>query len=259
MLEQVYNTILSIPDTVVGSIPSLRSPSVLVELKRMRQKIKNKMKIGKTRLMNEQSKSSTLSNISCNQMLNSTNCGSFGMDNSRLSTTFIQANVSNNNNTSTTNKWFDNHSDFHTNTTLPIRQTSNSTDIYSRERLSVNELDCIVNNKNFDTFSVSDVEDTMQSCSVNSNNKFDTNRLRPQTSYQEGKTNILYILYMSIYYCTKLNLIYIYIFFLYKAIILLETLLNQLLSALQISPPTYLFPQENSVKLIILIQENCLR
>jgi bloom syndrome protein len=40
MLENVYNIILSIPDTVVVSIPSLRNPSVLIRLKRMRQKIK---------------------------------------------------------------------------------------------------------------------------------------------------------------------------------------------------------------------------
>jgi len=188
MLEQVYNIILSIPDTVVASIPSLRSPSVLVNLKRMRQKIKNKMKIGKTRLINEQSKSSI------------SKYGSVSTDNSRFSTSSIPTDVSNDNNTNI-NKWFDNHSDFHMNTTLPMKQTSSFTDTYPRERLSVNKLDCIVNNKHFDSFSVSDIQKSIQSCSVN-NNKFDSNKLPPQTSY-EGK--YLCIHYIRNFYFVKLN------------------------------------------------------
>lgn len=188
MLEQVYNIILSIPDTVISSIPSLKSPSVLVELKRMRQKIKNKIKIGETRLMNEQSKSSTsINNVLYNKLSNSSIKST---DNSR-STTCVQANVSSSNNS--INKWFDNHSDFHINTTLPTRQTSNYSDIYSRERLSVNELDCIVNDKHFDSFSVSDIQKSVQYCSVNKNNNFDTKKLPPLTSYKGG--NYIYILY----------------------------------------------------------------
>lgn len=61
MLEQVYKTIMDLPDDIVVLIPSLKSPSVLAELKRIRQKIKNKIKIGKTRLMNENSKPTTSS------------------------------------------------------------------------------------------------------------------------------------------------------------------------------------------------------
>lgn len=199
MLEEVYNIILNIPDTIVFSIPSLKSPSVLVELKRMRQKIKNKIKIGKTRLMNDDSKPTTSSNNNnlCNhenksktclngfdtsndfqhekQTLNSPKYGSTNTDNSRLNTSYNHTNVFNNSNT---NKWFDSRSDFQNNT---------NTDIYSRERLSVNELGCIVNDNNFDSYSISDV----QSHSVNDNNlntfnNFETKKISSQSSCEKG-------------------------------------------------------------------------
>jgi len=199
MLEEVYNIILNIPDTIVFSIPSLKSPSVLVELKRMRQKIKNKIKIGKTRLMNDNSKPTTSSNKNnlCNhenksktflngfdtstdfqhekQTFNSPKYGSTNTDNSRLNTSYNNTNVFNNSNT---NKWFDSRSDFQNNT---------NTDIYSRERLSVNELGCIVNDNNFDSYSISDV----QSRSVNDNNPntfnhFETKNIISQSSCEKG-------------------------------------------------------------------------
>lgn len=197
MLEEVYNIILNIPDTIVFSIPSLKSPSVLVELKRMRQKIKNKIKIGKTRLMNDNSKPTTSSsnndlynhenkskiflngfNTSTDfqhekQTFNSPKYGS--TDNSGLNTSYNHTNVFNNSNS---NKWFDSRSDFQNNT---------NTDIYSRERLSVNELGCIVNDNNFDSYSISD----LQSCSVNDNNSntfnnFETKKVSSQSSCEKG-------------------------------------------------------------------------
>lgn len=72
MLEELYNLILNIPDTVIASIPSLKSPSVLMELKRMRQKLKNKMKVGEKRLMTAYSKPSTSSNNMVSESKSST-------------------------------------------------------------------------------------------------------------------------------------------------------------------------------------------
>lgn len=167
MLEQVYSVILNIPDTVIMSIPSLKSPSVLTELKRLRQKIKNKIKIGKTRLMNDYSKPSTSSNNN-------------------------QSNEFNESNTST-NKWFNNHSDFQTNNTPPSRLTFNHSDIYSRERLNVNQLNSIVNDNNFDSFTASDVQKSIQTCSTNNNfntrSNLETNKISSCNSFK-GKNNI---------------------------------------------------------------------
>jgi len=199
MLEEVYNIILNISDTIVFSIPSLKSPSVLVELKRMRQKIKNKIKIGKTRLMNEPTTSSN--NNLCNpenksrtsfsngfdtstnshyekQTFNSPKYGTTNTYNSRLNTSYNHTNVTNNSNS---NKWFDGRSDF---------QNNSNTDIYSRERLSVNELDSIVNDNNFDSYSVPDI----QSRSVYNNN-YETKKLSSQFNCEEGnKLKIIVLL-----------------------------------------------------------------
>jgi len=196
MLEEVYNIILNISDSIVLSIPSLKSPSVLVELKRMRQKIKNKIKIGKVRLMNERTASSNINlsnpenksrtsfsnrfDTSTNshhekQIFNSSKYGTTNTDNSRLNTSYNHTDVVN---VSNTNKWFDGQSDFQVNT---------NTDIYSRERLSVNELDSIVNDNNFDSYSMSDV----QSCSVydnnlNTHNNYETKKMLSSFNYEEG-------------------------------------------------------------------------
>lgn len=181
MLEQVFNIVLNIPDTILVSIPSIKSPSVVTELKRMRQKIKNKIKMGTTRLTNEYSKPST----SRNNNFCIPDSKSRTDNNSRLSTTYNKTNMLNESNN--TNKWFDSHSDFQMSSTL---STTSCNDIYTRERLSVNELDHIVNNDDFDTFSVSDVTNSNQTCSVNNNNfdvrsHLETNK--SQNSFKDGK------------------------------------------------------------------------
>lgn len=215
LLEQVYNAVLNIPDTVVVSIPHLKKPSVLVELKRMRQKIKNKMKIGKTRLMNDCPKQSTSSSNDIYDLENqSQTCfvsefdtsNNFQHDKQLLNNSKYESDTSNNSksriscnrtsefNDSNTNanKWFDNHSDFQANTTSLSRQTSNYDNIYSRERLSVNQLDCIVNDNNFDFITDSDIQKSIQSCST-TNNRLDahtsleSNKLPSQKN--EGKMN----------------------------------------------------------------------
>lgn len=201
MLEEVYNIILNISDTIVLSIPSLKSPSVLVELKRMRQKIKNKIKIGKTRLKNEPSTSSN--NNLCNpenksrtsfsngfdtptnshhekQTFNSPIYGTTNTYNPRLNTSYNHTNVTNNSNS---NKWFDGESDF---------QNNINTDIYSRERLSVNELDSIVNDNNFDSYSVPDVQS--RSVNLNTHNNYETKKLSSQYSYENGNKLIMILL-----------------------------------------------------------------
>lgn len=184
MLEQVYNAILNIPETVIVSIPGLKSPSVLTELKRMRQKIKNKIKLGETRLVNELSKPSTSDNKICNS--NSTNYGSDCTNSFKLNTFYNQTNIYNDNNT-TTNKWFDNQSDFHMNTISSIKPTSNNSNIYSRERLSINELNYFVNDNNFDSFSISDVQKSTQCSSVNNNKHQTIKQLHYQNTSEEGK------------------------------------------------------------------------
>jgi len=183
MLEQVYNIILNIPDYIVASIPSLKNPSVLAELKRMRQKIKNKIKIGKTRLLNEDPTPST----SCNNNISYRECESRTSftndfdtssdsqherqnlnytDNSRLNTTYNRTNTFDDTNI-TNNKWFNNQSDFHMNSTPLTGPTPSYTNIYSRERLTINQLDSIVNDNNFDSFSISNNQKLIQTGSVN--------------------------------------------------------------------------------------------
>lgn len=145
MLEQVFNVFLNIPETIIVLIPGFKSSSVLTELKRMRQKIKNKIKIGETRLVNELSKAST------------------------------------------------SHSDFQMNETPSTKPTFSYTDIYSRERLSVNELNSIVNDSNFDSFSVTNAQYSIQTNSV-SNNTADTHsnlevkQFPCQNSYEKDKS-----------------------------------------------------------------------
>lgn len=201
MLEQVYNTILNIPETIVVSIPSLKSPSVLTELKRIRQKLKNKMKMGQTRLTNEYPKSATSTASSTysqheNQAFNSPKYGSTYTDNSSVNTTYNQTNL--HNDSSNTTKWFDNHSDFASNTTPPVRPIFNNTNIYSRERLNVQQLDSIVNDNNFESFTDTDIQKSIQK-SLLTNNNFDTrdlepNKMLPQYSHDEGKNKRLFFL-----------------------------------------------------------------
>lgn len=196
MLEEVYNIILNISDTIVFSIPSLKSPSVLVELKRMRQKIKNKIKIGNTRLMNEPTTSSNTNRYnpenksitsfsngfdpSTNshhekQTFNFSKYGTTNTDNSRLNTSYNNTDVIN---ISNTNKWFDGQSDFQVNT---------NTDIYSRERLSLNELDSIVNDNNFDSYSVSDVHSrSAYDNNLNTQNNYETKKIPSSFNYEDG-------------------------------------------------------------------------
>lgn len=182
VLEQVYNIIVNIPESVITSIPSLKCPLVLLELKRLRQQIKNKLKIGHTRLAKENLTPSASSNTNfsyteskprtsfTNEFDSSANSQH---EKDTSSTTHNQTNAFNDSNTST-NKWFNNHSDFQPSTTPAPRLTSNHTDIYSRERLSVNQLDSIVNNSNFDSFCASDAQKPMQPCPTTNN--------RPNTS-----------------------------------------------------------------------------
>lgn len=215
MLEQVYNIILSIPDTIVFSIPSIKTPFVLTELKRMRQKLKNKIKIGNTRLINERHSvpsnsnnygSGSLENKSrtciVNEFDNSTNYGANSINNSKLNKTYSQNNICNDSN-SITNKWVT--PDFETNNTLPKRLTSNSSNIYTRERLNVNELECIVNDNHFD--SVTDViidNDTKNYIDKQSTRpKLETNQSLSQNNCEEGNDCLF-----TKFYKIKLNILF---------------------------------------------------
>ncbi|XP_025411035.1 Bloom syndrome protein homolog isoform X1 [Sipha flava] len=152
ILEQVYKTVMDLPDNIVVSIPSLKSPSVLTELKRIRQKIKNKIKIGKTRLMNENSKPST----------SSSSYDFYNSENKSRTTVFTNEFDGSSNNqfgnrslNSTQNEsTYDNHAVNGSNTNLWINNLSDrinsSSYLKPRERLSINELNSIVNNDNFD-------------------------------------------------------------------------------------------------------------
>lgn len=218
MLEEVYNIILNISDTIVCSIPSLKSPSVLIELKRMRQKIKNKIKIGKMRLMNEPKTSSN--NNLCNpenksrtsfsnrfdsstnfhhekQISNSSKYGTTNTDNSRLNTSYNHTDVAN---ISNTNKWFDRQSDFQVNT---------NTDVYSRERLSVNELDSIVNGRNFDSYSMSDVQShSVYDNNLNTHNNYETKKMSSPFNYEEGN-KLMMVVFSN--HSSNFNLFFIYV------------------------------------------------
>lgn len=195
MLEKIYNIVLNIPQNILVSIPDLKSPLILNKVKRMRQKIKNKIKIGSTRLKNEQKISNeylkpstsndTTSNFLYENQTSNSKYGSTFMDSSKMSTSFNQNNIFNNNNSSTPNRWFENHSDFQRNSSSQTNLKSNHISICSRERLSVNELECIVNDINFDSSSISYVQKSI-------NNYSETNKIQSQNNYsnKEGKIKI---------------------------------------------------------------------
>lgn len=183
MFEQVFNIVLNIPDNIVVSIPSLKSPVVVNELKRMRQKIKNKIKIGMTRLkndeeiMNEYSKPSTSNTNTSSQNEQFTKkYGSTCADNSSTSSTLCQ---SFNNSNTNPNRWFENHSDFQGNTTVQTKIIPGNPSIYDRERLSVNELENIVNDTHFDTLTGSDIWKPNENYPV-------TNNVPISNTYNEG-------------------------------------------------------------------------
>jgi len=54
MLEKVFNMYVDIPENVAINIPGLRNPSSLPHLKKVRQKIRNKLKLAKKQLQNQQ-------------------------------------------------------------------------------------------------------------------------------------------------------------------------------------------------------------
>lgn len=54
MLQKVFNMFVSIPEKLAINIPGLRDPSSLPHLKKVRQKIKNKLKVAKAQLKNQQ-------------------------------------------------------------------------------------------------------------------------------------------------------------------------------------------------------------
>lgn len=196
ILEHVYNMVLNIPDTVIVSIPSLGNPTVITHLKRMRQKIKNKIEIGEKRLVNEYSKSSAIT--SCNiflnsesksrisflngidsqskdKVLNSTKYGSVCTD-AILKTTNYQNNVIDGSNTN-------NISNFQINTPLSLKTSYN--DICTREHRSINELDVLVNEKNFDSFSACDVQShSMNDFNYNKQTYLETKKSSFQSNYK---------------------------------------------------------------------------
>lgn len=64
MLHKVFNMFVDIPKEVAINIPGLRNPSSLPHLKKVRQKIKNKLKIAEAQLKHQQEISKTLENSS---------------------------------------------------------------------------------------------------------------------------------------------------------------------------------------------------
>lgn len=158
---------MDLPDNIVVSIPSLKSPSVLAELKRVRQKIKNKIKIGKSRLMNENSKPSTSS--SSNNFYNSENKSNAYFTNEFDKSTDYQFENTSLNSTKY-GSTCDNNIVNVSNTNVLIGNLSNrdnsSPCLKPRERLSINQLDAIVNNDNFDLHSYT-VTQTLSSSNIN--------------------------------------------------------------------------------------------
>lgn len=154
MLEQVYKTIMDLPDNIVVSIPSLKSPLVLAEMKRIRQKIKNKVKMSETRLMNENSIPYTSS--SSNNFCNSENKSRTSFSNEFDRSTDYQL-KNRSLNSSKYGSSCDNNVVNGSNTNVLIHdltdRVNSSPCLKPRERLSINELDFIVNNDNFDTYS----------------------------------------------------------------------------------------------------------
>lgn len=57
MLQKVFNMFVNIPEELAINIPGLRDPSSLPHFKKVRQKIKNKLKIAKSQLKNQQNMS----------------------------------------------------------------------------------------------------------------------------------------------------------------------------------------------------------
>ncbi|XP_050543933.1 recQ-like DNA helicase Blm [Daktulosphaira vitifoliae] len=159
MLDHIFNLFTNIPENFISTLPGLENLSTLLELKRTRQKLKNKIQLGNKRLTNHQGSSNlffgstnnlkqknhysnnlndcnltNLTNINTNCLSNSTINTETNTPNSNcyLSTSFGSANK----------KWFNNHSDFQTSTIL------------SRERLNVNQINSIVNDNNFESLSL---------------------------------------------------------------------------------------------------------
>jgi len=54
MLEKVFNMFVNIPEKLAINIPGLRDPSSLPHLQKVRQKIKNKLKVAKAQLKSQQ-------------------------------------------------------------------------------------------------------------------------------------------------------------------------------------------------------------
>lgn len=54
MLQKVFNMFVNIPEKLAINIPGLRDPSSLPHLKKVRQKIKNKLRIAKAQLKSQQ-------------------------------------------------------------------------------------------------------------------------------------------------------------------------------------------------------------
>lgn len=54
MLQKVFNMFVDIPENLALNIPGLRDPSSIPHLKRVRQKIKNKLKFARAQLKNNQ-------------------------------------------------------------------------------------------------------------------------------------------------------------------------------------------------------------
>lgn len=54
MLQKVFNMFVNIPEKLAINIPGLRDPSSLPHLKKVRQKIKNKLRVAKAQLKSQQ-------------------------------------------------------------------------------------------------------------------------------------------------------------------------------------------------------------
>lgn len=58
----------------------------------------------------------------------------------------------------------------YTNSTPTAGLSSYNTDRYSQECSSIHETDCIANDNNDDSFSILDVQNSIQTCSIDNNN-----------------------------------------------------------------------------------------
>ncbi|XP_050434799.1 recQ-like DNA helicase Blm isoform X2 [Adelges cooleyi] len=180
ILDQVFDVFVNIPENVASTIPCLKDFSKISQLKRIRQKLKNKMQLGKKRLLSDQESSNEYSrpstsyasiftnrypesiNIGCDDVkfkdyeLSSTSNGSINTDFNKSNSSCVQAGPSSSCNVS--KKWFDNHSDFQTMNASSSTTPYGYSNVLSRERLNVNDIDHIVNNSNFESFSSSGIE-----------------------------------------------------------------------------------------------------